>query len=738
MNLNNLKLVLLAVLFYANSSNAQVTVANSGLDADLYSNTQAQGGGSTVTGFDDWFYGPSGVGQGLIDSNGAAAWKSFFQSGSGAAFNQSFSMGSAFGFWHNLNSNLYLVGGYTRDNVGTDDSTIFSGGDKNGQDMADYTGSIGSVSNKSDIIDVYTAIRKAGTSVGDSLWLHGGVAILGTTGSRFFDFEFYQTELKYDASTNKFTGLGPDAGRTSWGFDINGEVTEVGDLILACEFDNTGLVSMELRIWVSKSDFNNVTPASFSWGSSWDGANGGATYGYGTVNSSSATYAAVINTSATPGPPWGSTSSTNAYTANYLQHQFLEFALNLTSIGIDPKNLPQFADPCKGVVNTFMAKTRSSASFTSALNDFSNPMQFSAPELTDLTVSSNDTIFTCYDNNQYIISASSANSGLYSDVDWTWSTNTGTFTSIDLHQDSVIVGTAGTYYVSLSKYDGCDADDSDTVVVEMDMAVPMAVVDIELGTIAPSSTMAITGGDSATSVALTSGTGFGPSHGIAWSWDGPNSFSSTNKDILANDSGTFSLTVTEIRNGCTDVTSSTLMLLPVDLVEFKAVSVGGLVELTWATASEKNSSKFIVQRSIDMNNWESIDEVEAAGYSYQIVNYLSTDKLPLSGITYYRLLQIDMDGSSEYSKAISIANKEEITRVVFYPNPIKIGETLKINSLGTESVQIINSIGVVIYEQSEVSGDYIKILTEEFVAGLYYVRIQMGTGVESRPLLIKE
>ena len=47
-------------------------------------------------------------------------------------------------------------------------------------------------------------------------------------------------------------------------------------------------------------------------------------------------------------------------------------------------------------------------------------------------------------------------------------------------------------------------------------------------------------------------------------------------------------------------------------------------------------------------------------------------------------------------------------------------------------------MGAVVYEQSEVSGEYIKILTEEFVAGLYYVRIQIGAEFESLPLLIKE
>jgi hypothetical protein len=733
-----LKLMVLTGLFYGKTSYAQVTVANSGLDADLYSNAQALGGGSTVTGYDDWFFGNTGAGMGMIDTTGASSLNSFFQSGYGATYDQSFSKRSAYGFWHNLNGNLYLVGGYHRDNVGLMDSTVFSGGDKNGQSMADYNGAIATVQPKSDIIDIYTAIRKAGTTVNDSLWLFGGVAILGTTGSRFFDFEFYQTELKYDPSTTLFTGLGPDAGRTRWEFNGSGEVTKVGDLILACEFDNTGLISMELRIWVSKTDFNNVTPASFSWGTNWDGANGGSTYGYGTVLSTSATYMSFLNTSAVTGPPWGSKSDSSKYEANYLTNQFLEFGLNLTSIGIDPKNLPQFADPCKGVVNTFMAKTRSSASFTSALNDFTNPMQFAAPELTDLTLNSSDTIFTCYDDNQYIIHASSDNSGLYSDVEWTWSTDNGTFSSSDLHQDSVIIADEGTYYVSIAKYSGCDADDTDTIDVTMDLEPPYATVDIELGSIAPAGTLAIEGGDSATSVALTSSTGFGPSDGIAWSWDGPSGFTSTDKDIIANDSGTFTLTVTEIRNGCTDVTTSTIMMLPVDLLDFTAKMNGQIVELNWATASERNSSKFIVQRSTDMIEWEHIDDLDAAGYSYQVVNYASLDKEPNKGITYYRLLQMDNDGSYEYSKAISVNNDNEISRVELFPNPVKVGETLRINSLGAETVQVINSMGAVVYEQSEVSGEYIKILTEEFVAGLYYVRIQIGAEVESRPLLIKE
>lgn len=109
--------------------------------------------------------------------------------------------------------------------------------------------------------------------------------------------------------------------------------------------------------------------------------------------------------------------------------------------------------------------------------------------------------------------------------------------------------------------------------------------------------------------------------------------------------------------------------LPVNLYLFSAITVENKVELNWSTASENNSAYFNVERSEDGNNFYTIGTLQAMGNSTQNVDYNFMDNNPFRGVSYYRLEQVDFDGTSTYSKVCSVIIKDNSFNI--YPNPIE-------------------------------------------------------------------
>lgn len=107
-------------------------------------------------------------------------------------------------------------------------------------------------------------------------------------------------------------------------------------------------------------------------------------------------------------------------------------------------------------------------------------------------------------------------------------------------------------------------------------------------------------------------------------------------------------------------------ILPVELVSFKALASNNAVQLSWATASEKDNSHFIVERSLDGKTFTKIATITGKGTSSIRSNYIFTDEDPLPGISYYRLKQVDFDGTFEYSKVISV-KMQAIRKAILHP-----------------------------------------------------------------------
>ncbi len=91
--------------------------------------------------------------------------------------------------------------------------------------------------------------------------------------------------------------------------------------------------------------------------------------------------------------------------------------------------------------------------------------------------------------------------------------------------------------------------------------------------------------------------------------------------------------------------------------------------LTWITSTELNSDYFEIERSTDAKSWINLGIVQAAGNSNAKNNYNFVDSIPESGLNYYRLKMVDLDGTFAYSRIKSV-NFPEFSWAKLYPNPV--------------------------------------------------------------------
>ena len=115
-------------------------------------------------------------------------------------------------------------------------------------------------------------------------------------------------------------------------------------------------------------------------------------------------------------------------------------------------------------------------------------------------------------------------------------------------------------------------------------------------------------------------------------------------------------------------------IVPVELLAFNASVNGSQVQLLWSTASELNNLGFEIQRSVDNeDNFSTVAFVDGNSNSTEINYYSYSDNPQLSGVNqiYYRLKQVDLDGSFSYSDIVNVTYDVPAEFVLSqnFPNP---------------------------------------------------------------------
>ncbi len=142
--------------------------------------------------------------------------------------------------------------------------------------------------------------------------------------------------------------------------------------------------------------------------------------------------------------------------------------------------------------------------------------------------------------------------------------------------------------------------------------------------------------------------------------------------------------------------------LPVQLLNFTAKKDGNKVKIEWATASELNNDYFLVEKAGADGIFSYLDKQNAANQSASIKNYTSWDHHPANAINYYKLTQVDKNGTSANPQLTSLNfNELIIVSAKVFPNPTQKDINFSIENFGGKSIKarLINLNGELVHKE---------------------------------------
>jgi hypothetical protein len=139
------------------------------------------------------------------------------------------------------------------------------------------------------------------------------------------------------------------------------------------------------------------------------------------------------------------------------------------------------------------------------------------------------------------------------------------------------------------------------------------------------------------------------------------------------------------------------IVLPADIISFTARAENQQVRLDWATSWERNADRFVAEASTDLRQFRRVGEVAANGTTDQRQLYSLTDETPAPGPNYYRLAQIDRDGSVHYSKVIPAIVRPDAPALRVWPNPADRQQImLRLPTPDTPELIVLDMLGRVV------------------------------------------
>jgi parallel beta-helix repeat protein len=191
--------------------------------------------------------------------------------------------------------------------------------------------------------------------------------------------------------------------------------------------------------------------------------------------------------------------------------------------------------------------------------------------------------------------------------------------------------------------------------------------------------------------------------------------------------------------GNTSPFSPCSVTLPVTLVSFTAFYNGSHVDLSWATATEINNNYFDIERSLDGKNFEAVGRVDGAGNHQGYLTYDFVDHSSLSGLVYYRLKQVDVDGTFAYSfiRVVSILSSEQI---IIYPTPAHAGEEIHVLISNQThdtpvTIEVRDMLGKMVYSYIGVGSSHV--LHQTLSKGIYLVNLKKSNTNTTAKIIIQ-
>ena len=177
-------------------------------------------------------------------------------------------------------------------------------------------------------------------------------------------------------------------------------------------------------------------------------------------------------------------------------------------------------------------------------------------------------------------------------------------------------------------------------------------------------------------------------------------------------------------SGCVALTA-----LPIELINFSANSRDKQNILSFETATERNNSHFMLERSRDGIDFEDFGRVKGHGTTSEAHRYTYTDQNPYA-LTYYRLKSVDYDGAKELSKIIAVTKGNKNITI----SPTLISDYLNIHANETTenlSINIIDVTGKTVFSKAvqNLESDY-RLDLSTLVSGTYFISVFDGVQTE--------
>lgn len=185
--------------------------------------------------------------------------------------------------------------------------------------------------------------------------------------------------------------------------------------------------------------------------------------------------------------------------------------------------------------------------------------------------------------------------------------------------------------------------------------------------------------------------------------------------------------------------------LPLNFIALGADWKVDHVVVNWATGSELNVEKFIVQRAFNgTKDFENVGELKSTGetksnYRFDDIDYFK------DGIYYYRVVAVDFDGLTSKSNvdAVFVNSKSEGDMVEIYPNPVVDEASVKFSlsnkSEVTADIFDINgklALAGVINESLDMGIYELKIDVANLKAATYYLRVKSGDNITFKKMIV--
>lgn len=170
--------------------------------------------------------------------------------------------------------------------------------------------------------------------------------------------------------------------------------------------------------------------------------------------------------------------------------------------------------------------------------------------------------------------------------------------------------------------------------------------------------------------------------------------------------------------------------LPIDLVSLEALSMPKSIMVKWATSSETGNDYIAVERSADGQNFLEIGRVTGSGTSDLTNDYELEDSRPVSGTNYYRLRQVDYDGTTAYSHIVNADfGGAAAGAMKVFPTIVAAGELLNVDltEVTTTLLRVIDGNGRIVTTYPVATGSVVSLPLISLRPGMYFLTDESGT-----------